>query len=123
MKKFLIRLFFTWLAVIIASKIVPGAEVNDFFTALAAALVITLLNIFIRPILILFTIPFTILTLGLFLFVVNAIIVMMGAYFVDGFKVDSFGAAILFSLIVSMTTSLLEAVDKKYNKENEDWIN
>lgn len=120
MKKFLIRLFFTWLAVIIAGKIVPGAEVNDFFTALAAALVITLLNIFIRPILILFTIPFTILTLGLFLFVVNAIIVMMGAYFVDGFKVDSFGAALLFSLIVSMTTSLLEAVDRKYNKEKQD---
>ena len=120
MKKFLIRLFFTWLAVIVAGKIVPGVEVHDFFTALAAALVITLLNIFIRPILILFTIPFTIVTLGLFLFVVNAIIVMMGAYFVDGFRIDSFGAALLFSLIVSMTTSLLEAVDRKYNKENED---
>ena len=119
MKKYLIRLFFTWLAVIVAGKIVPGIEVHDFFTALAAATVITLLNIFIRPILIIFTIPFTILTLGLFLFVVNAIIVMMGAYFVDGFKVESFGAALFFSLIVSITTSLLEDVDRKYNKEDQ----
>jgi uncharacterized membrane protein YvlD (DUF360 family) len=50
---------------------------------------------------------------------VNAIIVMMGAYFVDGFKVESFGAALFFSLIVSITTSLLEAVDRKYNKEDQ----
>lgn len=120
MKKLLIRLFFTWLAIIVAGKIVPGVEVHDFFTALAAALVISLLNIIIKPILILFTIPFTIMTLGLFLFVINAIIVMMGAYFVDGFKVDSFGSALLFSLIVSITTSLLEAVDRRYNTDNRN---
>jgi putative membrane protein len=118
--KFLIKLFFTWLAVIIASYLVPGVHVSDFITALVTATVLTLLNAFIRPVLIVLTIPFTIFTLGLFLFIINAFIVMIGDKFVDGFQVDSFGAALVFSLIVSITVSLLGAMDKKYNKDNRD---
>lgn len=118
--KFLIKVFFTWLAVIIASYLVPGVHVSDFITALVTATVLTLLNAFIRPILIVLTIPFTIFTLGLFLFIINAFIVMIGDKFVDGFQVDSFGSALVFSLIVSITVSLLGAMDKKYNKDKKD---
>ena len=118
--KFLIKLFFTWLAVIIASYLVPGVHVTDFITALVTATVLTLLNAFIRPVLIVLTIPFTIFTLGLFLFIINAFIVMIGDKFVDGFQVDSFGSALVFSLIVSITVYLLGAMDKKYNKDNRD---
>lgn len=116
--KFLIRLFFTWIAVIIASYITPGVHVHDFITALITASVLTILNAFIRPILIVLTIPFTIFTLGLFLFAINAFIVMIGDKFVEGFQVDSFGSALIFSLIVSITVSALEALDKRYNKDS-----
>ena len=116
--RFLLRLFFTWLAVIIASYIVPGVHLHDFITALVTAAVLTILNVFIRPILVILTIPFTIFTLGLFLFIINAFIVMIGDKFVDGFQVDSFGSALFFSLILSLTVSALEALDKKYNKDS-----
>ena len=118
--KFLLRLFFTWLSVIIASYIVPGVHVHDFITALVTAAVLTILNVFIRPILIILTIPFTIFTLGLFLFVINAFIVMIGDKFVEGFQVDSFGSALFFSLILSISVSALESLDRKYNKDSQN---
>ncbi|MCU0380007.1 MAG: phage holin family protein [Chitinophagaceae bacterium] len=115
---FIVRLFFTWIAIIIASYILPGIHINDFISALIAAAVLALLNTFVKPLLVILTIPITILTLGLFLLVINALIVMMGARIVDGFTVDSFWWALGFSLVVSVIVSLLETMDKAFRKKN-----
>lgn len=116
--RFLLRLFFTWLAVLIASYLLQGIHVRDTITALVAAAVLALLDSFVKPVLILLTIPFTLLTLGLFLLVINAVIVILGAEIVDGFDVDSFGWALGFSLIVSVIVTLLEALDRKLNRDS-----
>lgn len=115
--RFLLRLFFTWLGVLIASYLLDGIHVSDNITALVAAAVLALLDSFVKPILILLTIPFTLVTLGLFLLVINAVIVILGAEIVDGFEVQSFGWALAFSLVVSLIVTLLEALDKKMNRE------
>lgn len=115
--RFLLRLFFTWLGVLIASYLLDGIHVRDNITALVAAAVLALLDSFVKPILILLTIPFTLVTLGLFLLVINAVMVILGAEIVDGFEVQGFGSALAFSLIVSLIVTLLEALDKKMNRE------
>lgn len=114
---FLIRLFFTWIAIIIASYVLPGIHVTDFISALIAAAVLALLNTFVKPLLVILTIPITILTLGLFLLVINALIVMMGAKLVPGFTVDSFWWALGFSLLVSLIVSLLSGMDKAVRRK------
>ncbi len=113
---FIIRLFFTWLAVIIASYILPGIHINDYISALIFAAVLALLNLFLKPVLVILTIPITLVTLGLFLLVINACIILVGDYFVDGLKVDSFWWALLFSLVISVIVSIFESFDKKMNK-------
>jgi putative membrane protein len=113
---FLLRLFFTWIAIIIASYILSGIHIKDNISALIAAAVLALLDSFVKPILVFLTIPFTLITLGLFLLVINAVIVMFGAKLVDGFSVDSFWWALGFSIIVSLIVTLLESFDKRINK-------
>ena len=113
---FLLRLFFTWIAIIIASYILSGIHIKDNISALIAAAVLALLDSFVKPILVILTIPFTLITLGLFLLVINAVIVMFGAKLVDGFSVDSFWWALGFSMIVSLIVTLLESFDKRMNK-------
>lgn len=113
---FLLRLFFTWIAIIIASYILSGIHIKDNISALIAAAVLALLDSFVKPILVILTIPFTLITLGLFLLVINAVIVMFGARLVDGFSVDSFWWALGFSMIVSLIVTLLESFDKRINK-------
>jgi putative membrane protein len=114
---FILRLFFSWIAIILASYILPGIHIDNFVAALIAAAVLALLDTFIKPLLIILTIPITILTLGLFLLVINALIVMFGARLVDGFSVDSFWWALAFSLVVSIIVTLLEAMDKGFRKK------
>lgn len=100
------RILLSWLAsaliVIIASYIVPGVHVVSFITALFVALVLGIFNTLLRPLLILLTLPITILTLGLFTVVINAFLVLLVALIVPGFTIDSFWSAILFSLLVSI---------------------
>jgi putative membrane protein len=114
---FIVRLFFTWIAIIIASYVLKGIHVSDFMSALIAAAVLALLNTFVKPLLVILTIPITLLTLGLFLLVINALIVMMGAKLVPGFTVDSFWWALGFSLLVSLIVSLLESIDRAARKK------
>ena len=95
------------ISVLIAQYILPGVDVTDFFTALVVAALLTLLNLTIKPILIFLTIPITILTLGLFLLAVNAILILLAAEIIPGFSVDGFWWALLFSLILSLINSLL----------------
>ena len=114
---FLLRLFFSWIAIIIASYILPGIHIKDYISALIAAAVLALLDSFVKPILVILTIPFTLITLGLFLLVINALIVMFGAKLVEGFSVDSFWWALGFSMVVSFIVTMLESFDKRINKK------
>ncbi|MBD3583873.1 phage holin family protein [Flavobacterium selenitireducens] len=103
----ILRLIVTALLVMILSYFLPGVHVDDFVTALIVAVVLGLLNIFVKPILILFTLPVTIVTFGLFLLVINAVVIILCDYIVGGFEVSSFLTALLFSLILSVVQSLI----------------
>jgi len=89
------------------SYILSGVHIQSFVTALMLAIVLGLLNIFVKPLLIILTLPITIFTFGLFLFVINALIILLAAKFVTGFRVDGFWWALLFSLLLSILTSFL----------------
>ncbi len=93
----------TWIAstivILIAAYILPGVHVENFWTALLVALVLGILNALVRPLLFLLTLPITILTLGLFTIVINALMVLLAAAIVPGFTVDGFWWAVLFSLV------------------------
>jgi putative membrane protein len=103
----ILQIIISGLAVIIAAYILPGISVADFFTGIVIAALLALLNLTIKPVLIFLTIPITLLTLGLFLLVINAVIVIIAAEIVPGFVVEGFWWAVLFSLILSLINSLL----------------
>lgn len=100
----------TAVAVLFAAYILKGVTVDSTITALLVALVLGLLNSFIKPILIILTIPITLLTLGLFLLVINIIIVKWVAEIVPGFVVDGWFTALIFSLVVSVVSSIIEGI-------------
>jgi len=87
-----------------ASMLVPGIKVDSLLTAILAAALLGLINVFIKPVLIILTLPLSILTLGVFTFFINALMLALVAYFVKGFEVQSFLAAFLGSLIISVVT-------------------
>ena len=97
--KFILRLLLSALAVILLANILPGVEVSAFGSAVLVALVLSLLNLIVKPILVILTLPVTILTLGLFLLVINALIILLASSLVSGFSVDGFWQALLFSLL------------------------
>lgn len=104
--KLLLRLLVTAALVLLLSNLLPGVHVASFGTAVIVAVVLGLLNLFIKPILVLLTFPVTVITLGLFLLVINAIIIILCTYLVDGFKVDGFLTALIFSIILSILQSI-----------------
>ena len=95
-----LKLILSFLAVIIIAQILPTVHVDNYVTAIFVAVVLALLNTFVKPILVLFTLPVTFFTLGLFVLVINAVIVLIASYLVDGFYVTSLPAALLFSLLL-----------------------
>jgi putative membrane protein len=99
----------------VISYLMKGVVVDEFSTALTVAIVLGLLNFFVKPILVLFTLPVTVFTLGFFLLVINAIIILLCDHFVDGFDVNGFWTALFFSIILSLSQSLVYklTVDKK----------
>ena len=105
---FIPRLLLTSVAIMLAGYLLPGIHVSSFWTALLVALVLSFLNLFLKPLMILLTIPFTIFTFGLFLLVINAFIIMIAGAWVHGFVVDGFWWAFIFSIILSLISSLLE---------------
>ena len=104
---FLLRIVITAVVAFALSSVLPGIHIDTFWTAIVLSLVLAVLNFLLKPILIILTLPITILTFGFFLFIINAIIVLLASKFVDGFHVDGFGWALLFSLLLSLLTSLL----------------
>ena len=106
----LFRIILIAVAAFIAARLLPGVTVADAKTAILVALVLALLNTFLKPLLIVLTIPITIITLGLFLIIINILIVLLAARIVPGFEVSGWLTALLFGLIVSLITYLLDAL-------------
>ncbi len=107
MKTFLLKVLVTSVNAFVLAWILDGVEIKDYFTAILVALVLALLDAFVKPLLVLLTLPATLLTLGLFLLVINAGIILLDAHFVGGFKVDGFWNALLFSILLSFFNSFV----------------
>ncbi|MCX6796945.1 MAG: phage holin family protein [Candidatus Doudnabacteria bacterium] len=101
----LIQWLLSALAIMVAAYLLPGVKIDGFFPAMVAAVVIGLINAFIKPILIILTLPINILTLGLFTLIINAFLVMLASALVPGFHVTGFGWAILFSIVLFFDNS------------------
>ncbi len=104
---FLFRILMTGIVVMLLAYFLPGVAVAGYLTAILVAVVLALLNLVVKPILILFTLPVTILTLGLFLLVINAVIILLADAFIGGFEVAGFWYALLFSILLSIFQSVL----------------
>jgi putative membrane protein len=115
--KLILRILLTAVAVIVIANFLPGIDVTDFTNAIIVAVVLGVLRVTVKPLLIFFTLPATIVTLGLFLLVINAVIIMLADKIVDGFSVSGFWIALLFSLILSLFQSILYSFlnEKKEN--------
>lgn len=103
------NLIFMAIAIGISAAILPGVEVG-VWSALGAAIVLGLANAFIRPALVFLTLPINVLTLGLFTWVINALIILLVAAIVPGFRVKGFGWALIFSIVLTIITSILRAI-------------
>ena len=103
----IIRLLVTAILVTLIANFMPGVAVDSFATSIVVAIVLALLNLFVKPILVLFTLPVTILTFGLFLLVINALIIMLCNSLVSGFSVANFWYALLFSIVLSIFQTLV----------------
>lgn len=97
-------------AIMFASYLLPGVMLTGFWSALWVALFLGLVNTFIKPLLILLTLPINILTLGLFTFVINALLILLASSVIDGFSVSGFWVALLFSIILSLFNYLLNSL-------------
>lgn len=106
----ILKIVITSIIVLVLANFLPGVYVNGFTTALVVAVVLGLLNIFIKPILVLLTLPVTVFTLGLFLLIINALMIILCSKLVDGFKVDTFFTAVIFSVLLSVSQSILNAI-------------
>ena len=107
---FLLRVVVNALAIMLAASIVPGIAVDGLVSALAAAVLLGLINAFVRPVLLILTLPITLLTLGLFLLVLNGFCFWLVAWLVKGFHVTGFGSALLGSLVVSVVSWVVTAL-------------
>ena len=113
MKSFLLHLVLTAIALLVVANVVDGVQVSGFGAALIGALILGLVNAFVRPVMILLTLPLTIVTLGLFLFVVNALMFWLVAALVPGFRITGFGAALLGSLLLTVLNILIDRLAPK----------
>jgi len=102
----LLKILVNGLAVFFTAWILPGVLITDYTTAVIVGILLAIVNTFLRPILLILTLPINILTLGLFTFVINAILVLLVDSFVGGFKVDTWLWALLFSIILAVVNSL-----------------
>ena len=98
------------LVIMVAAYILPGVHVENYLTALVLALVMGILNTLIKPLLIALTLPFTIITFGLFLFVINGLMVVIASHIVPGFSVDGFWWAIIFSIVIAFINLIIHKI-------------
>ncbi|MBP3764018.1 MAG: phage holin family protein [Bacteroidales bacterium] len=114
----LMRILLLSIAVIVGAWLLPGIEVESVWAVFLTAVVISLLNNLLRPLLIVITLPVTAVTLGLFLFVINAVIILLASGLVSGFHVDTFWSALLFSLVLTAVNYLLEWPNRYINRSD-----
>ncbi|UMB59097.1 phage holin family protein [Lutibacter sp. A80] len=105
--KLILRILLTAIAVVVLASFLPGVQIQGYTSAIVVAVVLGLLRVTVKPLLIFFTLPATIVTLGLFLLVINAVIILLADYFVSGFSVSGFWIALLFSVLLSIFQSVL----------------
>src|SRR5215813_2868129 len=106
--RFLVRIIVIAAVSFGLAHVLPGIHIDTFWTAVVFAVVLAILNTFVKPLIILLTLPVTLLTLGLFLFVIDALVILIASKLVNGISVANFGWALLFSLILSCVSSVLE---------------
>lgn len=115
--KLIVRWMLLAAALLMVAHLYPGVQVASFSAALVAALVLGLLNTLVRPVLVLLTFPVTLVTLGLFLFVINALMFWAAAYLLAGFNVSGFGAALIGSVIYSLSSMVIDvAIERLFNR-------
>lgn len=119
MVKFILKILFTAVVILALARLLPGVHIDSYWTAIIVALVLAVLNAFIRPILIFLTLPATLVTFGLFLFVINAAIILLDAYFVHGFHINGFWWALLFSILLSVILSFFDGLEKQQEHKSE----
>jgi putative membrane protein len=108
--RFLLKFILSVIGILAVSRILSGVHISNWETAAILVIVLAILNLIVKPILIILTIPITIITLGLFLLVINAIIILVADYLIDGFYVDGFIWAFIFSLVLSIIHWLINAI-------------
>ena len=109
----IVRLIISTLAVLITAYLLPGVYVENFFTAVIVALVLGVLNALVKPILIFFSLPAVVFTFGLFLVVINTLIILLADQLIDGFRVDGFWRALIFSIVLSIVTGILNSIQRR----------
>lgn len=107
----IIHWFIATAALVVSAFLIPGVHVGGFLSALAAAVVLGFLNTFIKPLLLLLTLPINILTLGLFTIVINAALILLASVVVPGFRVDGFWWAVLFSIVLALVNVIFSLVE------------
>ncbi|MGV6844991.1 MAG: phage holin family protein [Lutibacter sp.] len=116
--KLIFKFLLTAVAVVLIAKLLPGVQVLNFTSAIIVAVVLGILRVTVKPLLIFFTLPATIVTLGLFLLVINACIILLADYFVQGFAVSGFWTALVFSLLLSLFQSILFSLLKEQKQKD-----
>lgn len=116
----IVRLIISTIAVLVTDLLLRGVHAEDFLTGLLVAAVLGLLNTIVRPLLILLTLPITFITLGLFLLVINAALVLFADRMIPGFTVDSFWWALGFSLVLSIVQGFLNALDGSAKRKQQE---
>jgi putative membrane protein len=115
--KFLVKVMSLALAIFLIASLMPGVSVAGMGNAIIVSLVIILLNIYLKPILVYLTLPITVVSLGFFLLVINAAIILIASNLLhSGFKVDGFWVAFLFSILISITNSILERLSRSFEE-------
>lgn len=115
---FIIRLIISTLAVLVTAYILPGVYLNSFSTAIILAIVLGCLNVIVKPLLILFTLPVVLFTFGLFLIVINTFIILLADHLINGFSVNGFWTALVFSVVLWIVTSILNSIKERDEQNN-----
>ena len=111
--KLILRILLSALAVVLLANLLSGIYVDSYTTAIIVAIVLSLLNFIVKPVLVILTLPVTILTLGLFLLIINAVIILLADQLVAGFGVENIWWALLFSLLLSFLQSIFFSILKE----------
>jgi putative membrane protein len=120
MKLMIARILISAVSVILLDYLLPGIAVSDSLSAVWVALLLAVLNATVRPFLVLLTLPVTLVTLGLFLFVINAFIILLASHWIDGFKVDGFWWALIFGFLLAIVNSFFQGILLKGHDNRED---